>query len=289
MVSELRWDQISQYRANGFLVVRDFLTPQELEEWGAALEEALARRGNSPLPKNVNNPINEGARESSVEDRGREYYGNVFTQRINLWMDNPRMKRLILDPRIGKLACDLEGLDAIRVWHDQTLIKPPWGNPTAWHLDNPYWSFYSEQAISIWVALDDATLENGCLWFIPGSHKKRNFENVGIGINMGDLFRLHPDWAKQRAVPAVMKAGDCSFHNGLTAHAAGANMTPYPRRAMTCAFMPDGATFNGQQNVLPREMFEKLRVGDPLNSPEQNPIVYSLQSASLPSNAVALL
>ena len=59
--------------------------------------------------------------------------------------------------------------------------------------------------------------------------------------NISDgIFEVYPNWAQQIAVPATMKAGDCSFHSGLLAHAAGANMTPGRRRAMTCAYMPDG-------------------------------------------------
>ena len=74
----------------------------------------------------------------------------------------------MLDQRIGKMAAQLAGVDGIRIWHDQALIKRPWANPTAWHLDTPFWSFSDRNAISIWVALDNATLENGCLFFIPG-------------------------------------------------------------------------------------------------------------------------
>ena len=69
-------------------------------------------------------------------------------------------------------------------------------------------------------------------------------------------------------------AGSAVFHNGLIAHAAGANMTNKPRRAMTCAFMPDGATFNGTRNVLPEEYFAKLKVGDVLDDAKINPVVW---------------
>jgi ectoine hydroxylase-related dioxygenase (phytanoyl-CoA dioxygenase family) len=138
----------------------------------------------------------------------------------------------------------------------------------------PYWSFDSPKAISIWVALDDATLENGCLFFLPGTHKIKRFDNVGIGPNMGDLFELYPQWKQLTAVAAPMRAGSCSFHNGLTAHAAHANMTPGWRRAMTCAYMPDGSRFNGKQNVLTKEQVQKLKVGELLNDERQNPLIY---------------
>lgn len=263
MKAELTEQQIASYRENGFVVIEDFLSPAEVEEWREAVEEAVTNRGDAKLPGRPG--------ELPTED----YYDNVFIQRLNLWKDHPKMKERILAPEIGDMAAALEGVDAVRVWHDQTLIKRPWANPTSWHLDNPYWSFSSKHAISIWIALDDATLENGCLYFLPGTHKLATYENAGIGANMNALFKVYPQWREIKSVAAPMKAGWCSFHNGLTAHGAGANMTPGWRRAMTCGFMPDGSTFNGKQNILSREQMATLKVGDLLNDDVNNPIVGS--------------
>jgi ectoine hydroxylase-related dioxygenase (phytanoyl-CoA dioxygenase family) len=159
------------------------------------------------------------------------------------------------------------------MWHDQTLIKEPFGNATAWHLDDPYWSFCSRHAISIWIALEDATLSNGCMWFIPGTHRLADYRNVGIGPNMADLFKIYPEMAKIDPVAVPMKTGDCSFHNGLIAHGAGANMTRGRRMAMTAGYMPIGCTFNGQQNILPKPYFDSLKVGDVLQNDDWNPVV----------------
>jgi phytanoyl-CoA hydroxylase len=142
-------------------------------------------------------------------------------------------------------------------------------------LDTPFWSFSDRNAISIWVALDDATLENGCLFFIPGSHKKTGFENPGIGKNMDSIFTFYPEFKPLGSFSAPMKAGSCSFHNGLTIHGANANMTPGSRRAMTCAYMPDGNTFNGIQNILSDEQVAKMSIGDVLDDEDQNPLIYS--------------
>jgi ectoine hydroxylase-related dioxygenase (phytanoyl-CoA dioxygenase family) len=263
MKTDLTPDQITSYRENGFIVIPDFLSPDELETWRHAVDEAVAHRERRRLAK-------------SAEQSGDSYYDNVFIQRVNLWQDNEVMRPLMIDARLGKLAAQLAGVDGIRIWHDQALIKQPWANPTGWHLDNPYWSFSSRQAISIWVALDDATLENGCLYFIPGSHKTATWDNVGIGQNIGDLFRAYPEWGKQQSAAAPMKAGSCSFHNGLTAHGAGANMTPGFRRAMTCAYMPDGSTFNGKQNILTDEQIARLKIGDVIDDDSQNPLIYHI-------------
>src|SRR5665213_1926262 len=120
----------------------------------------------------------------------------------------------MLNEKIGRMAGELAIVDGIRIWHDQALIKRPWANPTSWHLDTPFWSFSDRRALSIWVALDDATLENGCLYFIPGSYKETTLQNKGIGKNMSGIFEAYPQFAKAPSFAANMKAGSCSFHNG---------------------------------------------------------------------------
>ncbi|MDR3690695.1 MAG: phytanoyl-CoA dioxygenase family protein [Fimbriimonas sp.] len=255
-------EQMQSYQANGFLVIEGFLDEGELAKWREATDEAVAQRlANSSA----------GLHNQSQEDA---YYAQVFTQCIKLADTHSGMRDLMFDPRLGMVAAALAGVDGIRIWHDQALIKPAYGNPTGWHLDNPYWSFSSRDAISLWVALDDATLSNGCLAYIPGSHKSARFENAGIGENFGSLFKIYPEWLEIAPAICPCPAGSAVFHNGLTAHGAGANITNRPRRAMTCAYMPDGATFNGVRNVLPKEYFESLEVGDVLCDDTVNPLIW---------------
>ncbi|MBW3635887.1 MAG: phytanoyl-CoA dioxygenase family protein, partial [Armatimonadetes bacterium] len=235
--------QIEQYQRDGFVVIEDFLSAEELEHWRTTTGDAVAQRLDATA-KGSNYLTNQGA---------DNYYSQVFTQCVRLADTHEGMRDIMMDSRVGQLAGTLAQVDGIRIWHDQALIKPPYGNPTSWHLDNPYWSFYSKDAISIWVALDDATLHNGCLWYLPETHKSARFDNVGIGQNMRDIFKVYPEWLDIEAVPVPAKAGSAVLHNGLTAHGAGTNMTPRPRRAMTCAYMPDGSTFNGQASILPQE------------------------------------
>jgi ectoine hydroxylase-related dioxygenase (phytanoyl-CoA dioxygenase family) len=124
------------------------------------------------------------------------------------------------------------------------------------------------------VALDDATRDNGCLYYIPGSHKTASYKNVGIGKNQADLFKVYPEWREINPVACPATAGSAVIHNGLTAHGAGANMTNRPRRAMTCAYMPDGETFNGVRNILPEAYFNSLQLGDVLNDDSVNPLIW---------------
>jgi phytanoyl-CoA hydroxylase len=268
MRSTVTPDHVAHYRENGFVLVEDLLDAGELAELSAAVASGVAAMGDRKIV---------GGEDW---EEGDSFYDNVFLQRLNLWKSEPMVKRYMLGAEIGGMATALAGVDALRVWHDQTLQKKPWANPTSWHLDTPYWSFDSRDAISVWIALDDVTMQNGCMYYLPGSQRLATFENVGIGPNMGDLFGIYPRMKGIEPVPVPMRAGSCAFHNGLTAHAAGPNMTPRWRRAMTCAYMPDGCTFNGKGNILTAEQLARLKVGDRLDDEAQNPLVESAVSAN---------
>ena len=262
MNDRITQQQIDFYRENGFLVIEDFLDPGELAHWREVTQEAVDQR------------LASEQRSLSNQTDPDAYYAQVFTQCLKLAETHAGMHELMHDPRLGRMAATLAGVGGIRIWHDQALFKPPFGNPTGWHLDNPYWSFSSRDSLSIWVALDDATRDNGCLYYLPGTHRTATYQNAGIGQNQADLLKFYPQWREINSVGCPCPAGGTVFHNGLTAHGAGANMTNHPRRAMTCAYMPDGSTFNGTRNILPPAYFQSLKVGDVLNDDTINPLIW---------------
>ncbi len=266
MKTNITAEQAEQYQRDGFIAIEGFLDADELQTWRAVTDEAVQQR----LARSSGDWMKDLTNQGDPDN----YYAQVFTQCVRLADTHEGVAKLMLDSRLGQAAATLAGVDGIRIWHDQALIKPPYGNPTAWHLDNPYWSFSSRDSISIWVALDDATLANGCMWYLPGTHQTARYDNVGIGHNQTDLFKVYPEWRGIEAVSVPVPAGSAVFHNGLTAHGAGANMTPRPRRAMTCGYMPDGSTFNGTRNILPQELFDSLQIGDVLDDPRQTPLIW---------------
>lgn len=270
MKDQLSEEQIVSYQNDGFLMIENFLNTDELAHWSQTTNEAVKQRLAATRKSDASEP-----------GEAENYYAQVFTQCLKLADSHAGMREIMLDPRLGRLAATLAGVDGIRIWHDQALFKPPYGNPTAWHLDNPYWSFSSPNAVSLWVALDDATMANGCLYYVPGTHKMARGENVGIGKNIAGLFQIYPQWKHIETVGCPCPAGSAVFHNGLTAHGAGANMTNRPRRAMTCAYMPDGSVFNGTQNVLPDDYVRMLQVGDVLNDNALNPLVWHAEAATM--------
>lgn len=257
--------QIAAYRAQGFLVHRALLDTGEVAELKQAVLDAIDTMGKRRIA---------GPGANLVDGDG--YFDRVYTQRLNLWRISEVVRRYLHDAALGHLVCMLEGVPAMRVWHDQALIKEPFANPTNLHLDNPYWSFASRHAISIWIALEDATPENGCLCFLPGSQAIAGPDNVGPIEEFGALLNIYPPMRRIRPVVVPMQAGDCSFHNGLTAHGAGVNMTIDRRIALSCAYMPDGSCFNGTQNVLPDSYFKSLQPGARLDDDSINPLVGQL-------------
>jgi len=259
-------EQIAFYRDQGYLIIEDLLSADELATLIAGVMTTVNEMGSRKM-------IGEGNKDIQYDKDG--YTDATFLQRINLWKTNEAVANVFRDPGVGKMLSELACVDGIRIWHDQTLQKLAWGDPTAWHLDTPNWSFDTREALSIWIALDDVTAENGCMYFIPESHKTAEKKrNAPFSTKVGTLFDVYPEWHDKESVAIKIKAGSASIHNGFTAHGAGANMTPGSRRAMVCIYMPDGVTFNGTQNILSAEQMENIKVGDPFDDDEQHPLVW---------------
>ena len=259
------------YRENGFVILPDLLGAEEVAQWRKVIFGAVAERSGRM-------PATAGGYGESFKPGGRlesdQYYNKVFTQKINLWMSDLEVRELVLNERLGQVAAELSGVDGVRIYLDQALVKEAWGNPTAFHIDNPFWSFTSPHAVTIWIALTDSTVENGCLCYIPGSQKLEKYTNAQIAPELGALFDVYPELRDIDPVFCPVPAGSAVAHNGLTAHGAGANMTRHRRFAMTIAYMPDGATYNGKQDIMTNEQASRLSVGDRLDDPTQNPLVF---------------
>src|SRR5436305_1563893 len=93
-------------------------------------------------------------------------------QIIDMQALDEAFRRILHKEALLDVAEAILGTPNIRLYHDQGLFKPPRiGDEVPWHQDNGYWKLEPPGAASCWIALDDATLENGCMWVVPGSHK----------------------------------------------------------------------------------------------------------------------
>jgi len=222
-------EQVRFYQQNGYIQLFNVLSEAELERLRADIADAMEDRRKKSEGHNAGNP----------------FYKKVFTQEVNLWTSHDGVARYTLSKRIGEIARRLCGVPKMRLWHDHALFKPAKDSLASdWHQDWPYWPMNHVGALSCWMALDDVNMENGCLQFVPGSHKWGVFPAVALGSGRKELEKmLFPDERENfKPVAMPMPAGSCTFHDGLTFHYANANHSDKPRRAIATIYQPDGTT-----------------------------------------------
>ena len=186
----------------------------------------------------------------SAPKGGPVNYADAFHQYVDVWRDNDLLQLLTLHPKVGAIAEQLAGIP-MRLWHDHTLAKEPSkAQPTAFHQDQIKWPFAKPRhTLSAWIALQDTPVERGCMSFIAGSHEVEDLPNIGTADQeRGKVEKPDLEWWPRLTVP--LKAGDCTFHNGMIMHAAGANLTEEWRVAHVVILVDREAVYSGQKHVV---------------------------------------
>jgi ectoine hydroxylase-related dioxygenase (phytanoyl-CoA dioxygenase family) len=140
----------------------------------------------------------------------------------------------------------------MRIWHDQALFKGPGqgDNWTPWHQDAVYWPHADRRRqMTIWIALGDATRQNGCMSFVPGTHELGPLAPVTLH-DPADIFAQAPEARRRKAVACPLAAGSATFHNGLTFHYAGPNRSDGMREAYAVIFMPEDTIYDGAPHIV---------------------------------------
>jgi ectoine hydroxylase-related dioxygenase (phytanoyl-CoA dioxygenase family) len=187
------------------------------------------------------------------DNPGTKHYsdGAVFRQLVNVWRDSAALRALTFHPLVLAAVRRLAGGRRMRLWHDQILIKKPRnGHASEFHQDEPYWPVErSTFTISAWIALGDATVEHGCMGFIPGTHRRRDLRGQNLS-DASDLMGLWPELAYAPRVLCPLRAGGSTFHQGFTAHRAGANETDEARVAFSVIWVEADARYTGAGHVV---------------------------------------
>jgi len=222
-------EQVEFFRRNGFLNYGNVLSPHETTELRDALQRVLDDRSEAK-PEAARNLLGDSE--------------EVVIQVVNIWEAEPAFRKHLSNPRIVRMIAQLMGTDTVRVWHDQIQIKPPFkGGPTVWHQDHPYWPVIAPaDLVSAWVALEDATIDNGCMSMVPRSHLWGPYGSGTIG-NTDDHAPAYdpaflPAGERVEVVPCEVPAGSVVFHHCLTWHGAPPNRTERNRPAIAVHYMP---------------------------------------------------
>jgi phytanoyl-CoA hydroxylase len=215
---------VEQFRREGYLAIGPVLSAEELAELRAAYDRIFH---GSEKPSSYRNL---GQREGETISEG------AVLQIIDMHRCDDAFRRLLYKPALLDWAAGLMGTPNVRLYHDQGLYKPALhGDIVPWHQDNGYWKLEPPGAASCWIALDDATLENGCMWVLPESHLAGEVPHQRAGEYVAQLAA---EADESKAVPVPLPAGSAMFHHCRTLHRTLPNRSPHQRRAWVIHFMP---------------------------------------------------
>jgi len=223
--------QVDFYHRNGYVAGVRALSDEQI----AALRSELAEVIDPKHP--AHRLFYEFHSNESTDPR------TVLFHALGAWRIARGFHDLLWNPALLLPAAQLLG-GAVRFWHDQLFCKPAHhGGVVAWHQDYSYWTRTRPMAhLSCWIGLDDSTLENGCVHYIPGSHRWDLLPVTGLANDMHAIESVLSVEQKEQFSPVAieLKAGECSFHHPLMVHGSYENRSDRPRRGAVINVFRDG-------------------------------------------------
>jgi len=213
--------ELSAYRRNGYLTRDRLLRPERFAALTAHFERKLAALPEGERPENMDVPH--------------------FT--------DPELFRWLLDEDVLDLVEQLIGPD-IAVFSSHFFCKPAGdGKAVPWHQDGYFWRETIEpadRAITVWLAIDPSTQENGCMRVIPGSHlsEASRYRDDDRPESVFDEQLDAGQVDESKAVPVELSPNQCSVHSGALVHSSQVNTSRMRRCAFTMRYMPTTVRFN---------------------------------------------
>ncbi|MFN8058370.1 MAG: phytanoyl-CoA dioxygenase family protein [Vicinamibacterales bacterium] len=250
-----------------------YITPAQARDWDElgffVLENVVDQATRDALTDAIA-PF-EKAGEEFLRSRG----GRVFIARAdeitfttNLALNSAVIRDFVTGPIFQGVCLDLIGPDARLYWDMAVYKKPGTTEPFPWHQDNGYTYVDPQQYVTCWVALSDATVENGCPVVAPRAHRQGTFAHKLTKLG---FVCAEEDPADALTVP--VKAGSVVVFSSLAPHRTGPNLSSDVRKALIAEFVPDGAV-----SVTKREDGEIVKT--PCNMPRHFPVVRGGRPAS---------
>lgn len=248
--------QVEAFDRDGYTVVPEILSTAELESAVAAIDAF------------------ESGTEGRLRERpdGREAISEAgaITFTTHLVARSQILRDLSVHPRILAICADLVGPDVRLYWDQAVYKKPEKPRRFPWHQDNGYTFVDPQQYLTIWLALTDATVDNGCPQVAPGLHLLGTIRHRYVDPLGFECLEEVPD----PAVAEVPKGGAVVF-SSLTPHLTGPNMTDSIRKAYILQYAPTGAcVLQGDPREEPAgrvpcdeptRQYEVLRAGRPVS------------------------
>ena len=213
-------DQIAWFRRNGFIKLKNVLSPATLSAYGAEISRLT---------------IALNTQTQLLEERST--YDKAFLQVMNLWEHSAQVRDFVFGKRLARIAADLLEVGGVRLYHDQSLYKEASGGITPAHADQYYWPLASDRAITAWIPLQPVPMEMGPVAFYAGSQAMTVGRELGISDESEQQISSAMEIHGFPIVNEPFELGEVSFHLGWTFHRAGNNRSNHPRSVMTIIYM----------------------------------------------------
>ena len=223
-------EQEARFREQGFLAIENAFTPEEVQ---GALEGMLRLiAGGVPGYRGVQF---EAASRELLPSLSPEQKQDVVRKISHFTQHDARLHAMATHPQLLAFAERLIG-DKPGIFEDKALIKPPKiGREKPWHQDHAYWNLpLDARVVTAWIALDDAGLDNGCMFLIPGSHR----EGPVAHFKRRDWQICDDQVQRPRVVAAPLKPGGVLLFDSYLQHGTPANTSPKRRRALQFVYVP---------------------------------------------------
>lgn len=223
--------QIDSFQKNGHIVLPTVISEDEVEVYRPIIRGCVAKY-------NTEN--------QSLSNRDFK----AFLLVTNLRVLDQAAARFVLAKRFGKIAAELLGVNAVRVYLDETFYKEPGGSITPWHQDRLYFPLDTENVVTMWMPVVDIVAEMGTLMFASGSHQQGDLGYQPISDEAEAHFQ---QFIKEHGFTLenaqAMKAGDAVFHHGWVLHGAAANTGDRAREIMSVVYYADGTRLPTPNNI----------------------------------------
>jgi phytanoyl-CoA hydroxylase len=223
--------EIGHFHEQGYLIVRQAFSSTETSDALQGLVDLIM--GKNPAFTGV---MFEAKAQAILPTLGVEARQDAVRKLMAFVDYDPRLKAISHHPKLLQAVHTLLGAREPKLFQDMALVKPPrLGREKPWHQDNAYFNYpLGTPVVGVWIALDEATIENGCMQFLPGQHK------IGpkIHFQRRDWQICDTDILGQRSVAAPLKPGGLLFFSGLLPHGTPHNSSEKRRRALQFHYAP---------------------------------------------------
>ena len=227
--------QVVFYREHGYLVVRSAFTAAEMSAATAGLVDLIM--GKRPDFKHV---YFEGKAKEILPTLGPEQRQDAV-RKIGAFIEfDARLKAISHHPSLLRALQTLLGGAEAEMFQDMALIKPPrLGREKPWHQDKAYFEYpLGTPVVGVWIALDEATIENGCMQILPGRHR----EGPILHFQRRDWQICDNTILGTKSVAVPLKPGGILLFDGMLPHGTPHNSSPKRRRALQFHYAPVGTT-----------------------------------------------